>query len=152
MLTGTALSVFFVPVFFVVVRGILSSRAASARTACTGTNSTGRPRPRELTDEPIPARCRGARDRRNNRDLPIVVRNIEQARAPSGEGSKTASSAGLDFGTWDLDFLGRVASLSQASSGGAAAANTLHPVARSVRPAESSQKSRVFHPRLPVAR
>jgi len=74
---------------------------------------------------------------RDNRDLRIAVLNIEQARAqydirradrlptvgvtaggtraPSGEGSRTSYSAGLGFSAWEIDFFGRVASLSEAA-------------------------------------
>jgi len=75
---------------------------------------------------------------RNNRDLRIAVLNIEQARAqydirsadrvPSVGGGVNASStptagggstrvftAGLQFSSWELDFFGRIASLSQAA-------------------------------------
>lgn len=74
---------------------------------------------------------------RNNRDLRIAVLNIEQARAqydirradrlptvgvtvgasraPTAEGRQTTYSAGLGFSTWEIDFFGRVASLSAAA-------------------------------------
>ncbi len=74
---------------------------------------------------------------RNNRDLRIAVLNIEQARAqydirradrlptvgvtvgaaraPVADGHQTSYSAGLGFSTWEIDFFGRVASLSEAA-------------------------------------
>lgn len=74
---------------------------------------------------------------RDNRDLRIAVLNIEQARAqydirradrlptvgatasgsraPAGEGRQTTYSAGLGFSAWEVDFFGRVASLSAAA-------------------------------------
>ena len=74
---------------------------------------------------------------RNNRDLRVAVLNIEQARAqydirradrlptvgvtvaasraPSGEGRQTSYSAGLGLSAWEIDFFGRVASLSEAA-------------------------------------
>lgn len=74
---------------------------------------------------------------RNNRDLRIAVLNIEQARAqydirradrlptfgatvgatrtPSGEDSRTTYTAGLGLSNWEIDFFGRVASLSAAA-------------------------------------
>lgn len=74
---------------------------------------------------------------RNNRDLRVAVLNIEQARAqydirradrlptvgvtvagsraPSGDGHQTSYSAGLGLSAWEIDFFGRVASLSEAA-------------------------------------
>jgi NodT family efflux transporter outer membrane factor (OMF) lipoprotein len=75
---------------------------------------------------------------RNNRDLRVAVLNIEQARAqydirradrfPSvgvaaggsraptaGGGTATTYTAGLAFSSWEIDFFGRVASLSEAA-------------------------------------
>jgi len=74
---------------------------------------------------------------RGNRDLRVAVLNIEQARAqydirradrlptvgitasgsraPNGDGNKTTYSAGLGFSSWEIDFFGRVASLSEAA-------------------------------------
>ena len=75
---------------------------------------------------------------RNNRDLRVAVLNIEQARAQydirsadrypsvgaataasrsptSGGGTATSYTAGLLFSAWEIDFFGRIASLSQAA-------------------------------------
>jgi NodT family efflux transporter outer membrane factor (OMF) lipoprotein len=86
------------------------------------------------------ARLRGLIDTalRNNRDLRVAVLNIEQARAqfdirsadrfpsvgagisatraPNSSGSvSTSYSAGLLISSWEIDFFGRIASLSQAA-------------------------------------
>ena len=89
-----------------------------------------------FTDEPL--RQLIAIALANNRDLRVAVLNIEQARAqydirradqvpnigiaaagsraPNGKGdSVTTYTAGLALSTWELDFFGRVASLSQAA-------------------------------------
>ena len=75
---------------------------------------------------------------RNNRDLRVAILNIEQARAQydirsaerypsigagagasrapaSGGGSATTYTAGLLLSAWEIDFFGRIASLSQAA-------------------------------------
>jgi NodT family efflux transporter outer membrane factor (OMF) lipoprotein len=86
------------------------------------------------------ARLRGliATALRNNRDLRIAVLNIEQARSQydirsadrlpsvgagisgsrtpaSGGGSAQTYTAGLQFSAWEIDFFGRIASLSEAA-------------------------------------
>ncbi|HWI83037.1 efflux transporter outer membrane subunit [Ramlibacter sp.] len=54
-------------------------------------------------------------DIRRADQLPTVGATLGGSRVPASEGHKTSYSAGLGFSTWELDFFGRVASLSEAA-------------------------------------
>jgi multidrug efflux system outer membrane protein len=126
MVTGTVLAVFFVPVFFVVVRSLFKGSARQQETSWQYFFKDAR------------LKRLIAVSLENNRDLRVAVLTIEQARAqlqvrqadqlptvnagitgtrgPATTGTITSTyTAGLSVTAYELDFFGRVRALSQAA-------------------------------------